>query len=130
MKKITGTIIAVILIAIAGSFTLTSFTFVRQKQSPSVNTAIPEKVMSIFKVSCVSCHADKGNTMAMGAVNFSQWDTYSAKKQFKKAAAICREVTNGTMPPSSYLAKNPGAKLNVEKTATICNWATSMPPVQ
>ena len=127
MKKITGTVIAIIVIAIVASFTLTSFTFVKQQKSQSVNTAIPEKVMSIFKTSCVSCHADNGNAMAMNAVNFTQWDTYTAKKQFKKAAAICREVTNGSMPPSSYISKNPAAKLNAEKTSTICNWATSLP---
>jgi hypothetical protein len=130
MKKLTGTSIAILIIVIVATITFSPFTVNSQKNTKTSEPAIPEKVMAIVKISCMACHADNGNAMAMGAVNFSQWNTYPAKKQSKKASAICREVTNGSMPPSTFLSKNPGAKLNANKIAIICNWATSMKPAE
>lgn len=130
MKKLLSLLSAMAMVAIVVSITLTPFSLSSQQKSRITNATIPEKVMTIVKVSCLACHSDKGEGLAPASINFSQWDTYTAKKQFKKASAMCREITNGTMPPAEYLAKNPAAKLNADKIAIICNWATSIKPAE
>jgi cytochrome c5 len=130
MKKFAGILVAMVVIAIVASITLTPFTVKSQKSAGTINTAIPEKVMTIVKTSCMACHSDNGSGLAPTAINFSQWDTYPIKKQIKKASAMCREITNGTMPPSDYLAKHSAAVLNAEKIKVICDWAASIKPVE
>ena len=126
MKKLTGIFAAIALVAIVASITLTPSMVKSQKKETSHSQVIPDKVMTIVKTSCMACHSDNGSEMAKGVINFSQWDTYPAKKQSKKAAAISREVTNGTMPPKSYTSKNPGAVLNAEKVKVITDWAATL----
>jgi cytochrome c5 len=128
MKKILGILSAMVMLTIVVSLTLTPFTLSSQKKNQSANAGIPEKVKNIVKTSCMACHSDKGSGLAPGALNLDQWDTYSLKKQIKKASTMCREITNGTMPPSKYVAQNPAAKLNAEKVKVICDWATSLTP--
>jgi hypothetical protein len=130
MKKLLGIFAAIVVVAIVASITLTPFTVNSQKKATALNPAIPEKVMTVIKTSCMACHSDNGSDEAKLVINFSQWDTYPAKKQIKKASAMCREITNGTMPPATYIAKNPGAKLNPEKSKVICDWASSITPVE
>lgn len=128
MKKILGILSAMLMLAIVFSLILSPFNLSSQKKSQSANAAIPEKVMNVLKVSCYSCHSDKGSGLAPGALNLDQWDTYPLKKQIKKASAMCREITNGTMPPTKFVAQNPAAKLNAEKSKIVCDWATSLSP--
>jgi hypothetical protein len=130
MKKILGILSAIVMMTIVVSLTATPFTLSSQEKSEAANAGIPEKVMNIVKTSCMACHSDKGSGLAPGALNLSQWDTYPVKKQIKKASAMCREITNGTMPKQDFLAKNPGAKLNAEKIKVICDWATSIKPTE
>ncbi len=128
MKKILGILSAMVMLAIVLSLTLTPFTMSSQKKTVSAQAGIPEKVMNIVKTSCMACHSDNGSGLAPSIINFSQWESYPLKKQIKKASAMCREITNGTMPPAKYLAQNPAAILNAEKVKVICDWATSLTP--
>jgi hypothetical protein len=49
----------------------------------AAGVGIPDDVMKVFQNSCMKCHATGGSGMAAAMVNFSVWDTYSAKKQAK-----------------------------------------------
>lgn len=96
----------------------------QKKSDVSLNTSIPDDVKKILENSCMGCHGDGGNPMAMGMINFSIWDTYSVKKQHKKSSAVCNAITNGNMPPSSVSAdKRPTAT----QIAIICKWASGLP---
>lgn len=88
--------------------------------------SVPDEINTIFKSSCYSCHSTDGKRMAMSMVNFSQWDNYSPEKQAKKATAICKTVTKGSMPPKSFIESNPDAALTYLQKDMICNWSKTM----
>jgi hypothetical protein len=88
--------------------------------------AIPDDLKVIFKNSCMDCHATGGKGMAMAKLNFSDWDNYSPDKQVRKADAICKIVTKGTMPPKSYGEKNPNAIPTASQKDMICKWSKTL----
>lgn len=87
------------------------------------STAIPDDVMAIFKKSCAPCHFDGGGSMALANLNFSAWEKLPAKKQVKKAAAICEEVAYKKMPPAGFMEANPDKVPGKEEAEIICKWA-------
>jgi cytochrome c5 len=91
---------------------------------------IPDDLKVIFKNSCMDCHATGGKGMAMSKVNFSDWDNYPADKQAKKAEAICKIITKGSMPPKSYGANNPDAIPTAAQKEMICKWSETLAQVK
>lgn len=87
---------------------------------------IPENVMKAAGKSCVNCHAEPGNPMALSHVNLSNWEKYSAIKQSAKAQAMCKMVTEGKMPPGSFRKEHPDKVPTKEDIKTICDWASSL----
>jgi hypothetical protein len=92
----------------------------------AVSKPIPTSVMKIAERSCVKCHTEGGNGMAMMHLNLSNWDKYSPEKQADKAKDICKMVSKGKMPPKGFSEKNPGADPIKDETKIICDWATSI----
>jgi cytochrome c5 len=90
--------------------------------------SVPDDLKVIFKNSCMDCHATGGKGMAMAKLNFSDWDNYSADKQSKKAAAICKIITKDAMPPKSYVEKKPAAILTAAQKEMICKWSETLTP--
>lgn len=82
--------------------------------------------MAIFKNSCAPCHFDGGGGMALANLNFSTWEKLPAKKQIKKASAICEEVAYKKMPPAGFMESNPGKVPTKEQAEIICKWAKSL----
>jgi cytochrome c5 len=104
---------------------------VNEKGATTVATnAIPDDLKVIFKNSCMDCHATGGKGMAMSKVNFSDWDNYPADKQAKKAEAICKIITKGSMPPKSYGENNPDAIPTAAQKEMICKWSKSLAQVK
>jgi hypothetical protein len=87
---------------------------------------IPADVVKIAERSCLKCHAEHGNQMAMSHVNLSNWDKYSPEKQASKAKEMCKMVTEDKMPPKKFRESNPGAAPTKEEIKTICDWAESI----
>jgi Haem-binding domain len=58
-------------------------------------------------------------------VNFSEWGSYSADKRGKLLVAICKEVTEGDMPPTTYTPIHSSAKLTQADAQEICRWTTA-----
>lgn len=88
--------------------------------------AIPSSVMKIAERSCVKCHTEGGNGVAMMHLNLSDWDKFSPKKQADKAKGMCKMVSKGLMPPKGFNEKNPGAVPTKDEAKIICDWATSI----
>jgi hypothetical protein len=65
--------------------------------------------------------------MAAGIWSLSAWDTYSVAKQYKKAAAICRSMTDKSMPPASVQKANPETVPTEEQISIVCKWSKSLP---
>jgi hypothetical protein len=82
--------------------------------------------MQIAERSCVKCHTEGGNGMALMHLNLSNWDKFSMEKQADQAKDMCKMVSKGKMPLKSFREKNPGAAPTQAEVKIICDWATSI----
>ncbi len=96
----------------------------------NVSKPISSGVMKIAERSCVKCHTEGGNGMALMHLNLSNWDKFSPEKQAGKAKDMCKMVSKGKMPPKSFREKNPGAAPTKDEAKIICDWATSIQVVK
>ena len=103
---------------------------------------IPDKVLDVFKNSCYDCHSNNTrypwyvNIQPMGwmmarhikngkeNLNFSEFGTYSKRKQANKLRAIAKSIKDGSMPLSSYTIMHTDAKLSEENIKIITDWVT------
>lgn len=101
---------------------------------------VPDNVLSIFQKACYDCHSDNtrypwymnmqpmGWVMAYhvkngkGNLNFSEFGSYSKRKQANKLRAIGKSIQEGSMPISSYTMMHADAKLSKEKINMITDW--------
>ena len=96
----------------------------------TVSMPISSGVMKIAERSCVKCHTEGGNGMAMMHLNLLNWDKFSPEKQAGKAKDMCKMVSKGKMPPKGFREKNPDAAPTKEEAKIICDWATSIQVVK
>ena len=105
---------------------------------------IPDKILDIFKNSCYDCHSNDtrypwyvyiqpmgwimANHIKEGKenLNFSDFGSYSLRKQANKLRAIETSVKDGSMPISSYTIMHTDAKLSAENKNMIIAWASKM----
>jgi uncharacterized membrane protein len=123
MKKLNYLVIAISVIAIAAITLVGPMKATSQKTTVQSANVIPDNVSVILKKSCTSCHNEGGNGMAASAWSYSSWDKYTPEKQAKKANAICKAITKGTMPPSSVGKDRIPTD---EQRDVICKWAASI----
>lgn len=124
MKRVTF----VIALLIGGLFFTVLVSFSGQPHRPDNPPAagIPDSVMAVFQKACTGCHADGGNSIARGKLNFSKWESYDTEKQAKKAGNICQEMKSGSMPPKKWKAKNPGEVPTAAEVEMVCRWADGL----
>jgi cytochrome c5 len=125
MKKISYLMLVVLMGGIAAIMFLYPQSASSQKKQVQTTQVIPENVAQILKKSCTSCHDAGGSGLAPSVWSFSDWKNYPAKKQAKKASAMCRDMTNGSMPPSSVPKDKKPTQAQIDE---ICKWATSIQP--
>lgn len=105
--------------------------------------AVPQDVAVILKAACHDCHSNNtvypwyanvqpsawylANHVAEGKreLNFSEFGSYSKRKQANKLKAIAREVEKGAMPLSSYKLMHPSARLSSGQKTQIISWAAA-----
>jgi len=127
MKRIYPLIAVVVFVSITAMFVMTpSKASSQAKGAPSKGFVIPDSILTIAKLSCISCHADGGKSMAMAHVNLSKWDTYSPEKQISKALDMCKEVSKGAMPPKGFKSSHPEGVPTAKQIKTLCSWANSL----
>jgi uncharacterized membrane protein len=96
-------------------------------QKPAVVTnSIPADVMKVIKKTCVTCHMEPGNKMALSHFNVAKWGEYSPEKQATKANEICKQVSKENMHPKKFLKEHPEAVPTKDEIKTICDWASKM----
>ena len=99
-----------------------------------------DAVGTILKTACYDCHSDQteypwysnlapASFFLAGHVkdgkrhlNFSEWDTYSAKRKDHKLDELIEEVESGEMPLESYTLIHTAAKLDAAQTEALLNW--------
>lgn len=105
--------------------------------------SIPAGVHEILKEACMDCHSNHtrypwysrlqpvawwmGDHVAEGKkeLNFSEFGSYSTKKQQKKWEEIAKEVRKKKMPIKSYTYTHSGARLNESEREILASWAES-----
>ncbi|MDT8323940.1 MAG: heme-binding domain-containing protein [Bacteroidota bacterium] len=101
----------------------------------------PGEVKALLKESCYDCHSNEtcwpwysyvnpvGWLVAQDVdegrahLNFSEWNTYDARKQYHAKEEIVEVLDAGEMPLPSYLLLHSEAELTPEKIRVIRNWA-------
>jgi hypothetical protein len=129
MKKMYLFLTVITLLLVFASSTLSPVNPTDKKSITAVTTSsIPEELNTIFKNSCMGCHATGGKAMAASKLNFSDWENYAPEKQAKKAAAICKELSKDAMPPKSFRESNPDAIPTAAQKDMICKWSETLAP--
>jgi len=103
--------------------------------------SIPRNVQSIMTSACMDCHSNATEWPWFSAVapmswtvsehvhearhelNFSEWTTYSPRKQRDLLQKIADVVRNERMPPSLYRTVHPEAQISTDARFTIYFWA-------
>jgi hypothetical protein len=121
--KITAAISCAVLFVALIANPVSAQTNNNEKIAPA---SLPADVSKVLTTSCIKCHMEPGNSMALSHVNFSKWDSYGADKQASKAAAMSKEISKGKMPPKGFKKDNPDKVPTEADIKVIADWAKSM----
>lgn len=55
-------------------------------------------------------------------LDFSEWEKYSMWQRRDNLESMCGVISTGRMPPRSYAALHPEAKLSETEKKTVCSW--------
>jgi len=105
---------------------------------------VPAPVHQILKTSCYDCHSNNSvypwyaNIQPVSLwladhikegkkeLNFSEFGTYSVRRQYRKLEEINNQVKEDEMPLTSYTLLHRDAKLSPEQKLVIANWVASL----
>ncbi len=105
---------------------------------------VPADVLQVLKTSCYDCHSN--NTVypwyssvqpvalwlgdhvdeGKGELNFSEFGSYSIRRQYRKLEEINSEVKENEMPLSSYTLIHRDAKLDEGKKLLLAAWVQTL----
>jgi hypothetical protein len=101
---------------------------------------MPGRIFVVLQISCYDCHSNNTHYpwysfIQPGAwwmashikegkanLNFSEFGTYSNRKQQSKLQAIINSINDNTMPLNSYTMLHKNAKLSEENKVLILDW--------
>ena len=101
---------------------------------------VPKDVQTILTTSCYDCHSnntaypwysyiqparmflDGHITEGKEELNFSEFGSYSKRKQGSKLKAMTSQIKSGEMPLKSYTILHQDAKLSAENRAILIDW--------
>ena|SRR3990172_3155891 len=107
----------------------------------SKTVTIPDSVLDILMNACYDCHSNNtnypwySNIQPMGwlmanhikqakeELNFSEFNSYSHRRQVSKLDGIANSIKDDIMPLSSYKLMHKNANLNKDEKKRIINWA-------
>lgn len=99
-------------------------------------------VSTLLKTSCYDCHSNNtyypwyANVQPIGWIlnghiqkgkaelNFSEFGSYTVRRQRSKLKSIASQVNDNSMPLASYTFIHKNAKLSKEDKALLIDWAT------
>ncbi|WP_079243785.1 heme-binding domain-containing protein [Chryseobacterium indologenes] len=101
---------------------------------------MPAEVQTLFRNSCYDCHSNNTDYVwydyiqparllvenhikeAKNDLNFSEWETYSNRKQERLLNSIKEQIINRQMPLSSYTLMHRKAKLSDNEIKIMTEW--------
>lgn len=106
--------------------------------------AVPENVQTVLNKACYDCHSnntrypwyaeiqpvrywlDDHIKEGKGELNFNEFKTYAARRQYIKLERCIKEVKDGEMPLSSYTLIHTDAKLTDTEKHSLLTWAQNI----
>ena len=101
---------------------------------------VPPNVQTILQNACTDCHSNNtnypwySNIQPMAWImkrhidngkeklNFSEFGSYSSRRQISKLKGIANQIKDDEMPISSYKAMHSKAKLTKEEKSLVIDW--------
>jgi ribosomal protein S20 len=101
---------------------------------------VPVKVQTILQTSCFDCHSNNSNYPWYSNIqpvrafmdshikegkenlNFSEFDTYSTRKQQSKLDRMIKQIKSDEMPLVSYTIIHRNAALNKKSKVILLQW--------
>lgn len=141
ISKIIAVVLAIVFVAVQFYRPDRSNPPTVQAETLEATANVPEHVAQILTGSCNDCHSNKtvypwySNVSPFSRLladhinegrrelNFSIWNTYTAKKKRHKYDEICEQVMSGEMPHNQYLWLHREARLSAEDKKLLCDWA-------
>ena len=134
--------IALAILFVAGQLVRPERTNPASNPSLEINAAesLPSGVEAILTRSCNDCHSHRTTwpwyskvapaswlvtydvNEGRGEMNLSQWGSYSEERRAKLRGNICKEVSDGEMPPLAYEVAHRGTHLSEREVQTMCGW--------
>ena len=135
--------------ALAGIFLLLAIQSIRPartnppadpRQAIHTAVAVDPAVARVIGRSCHDCHSNSTSWpwysgMApvswlivrdvkdgRSKLNLSEWGSYDAQTRQKPWKEICKEVSEGDMPPLQYSLLHAGSKLTPSEVQAVCRW--------
>ncbi|MGH7813018.1 MAG: heme-binding domain-containing protein [Candidatus Binataceae bacterium] len=137
---------AIALLLAIGGFVSIQFVPVRRVNPPVTGeVSAPPAAEAALRRSCYDCHSNETHWPWYGEIapaswpiarevargrrelNFSQWGGYYPLTKHRKLEWIGRALREEKMPPWSYVAMHPGARLSDADRAAIERWVESAP---
>jgi Haem-binding domain len=102
---------------------------------------IPDTVLTLLKNTCYDCHSNNtdypwySNIQPMGwlmayhikqakkELNFSEFGSYSQRRQLSKLDGIANSIKDDIMPLKSYKIMHKSAQLSTDEKSLLINWA-------
>ena len=106
--------------------------------------SVPDSVQRVLKTACYDCHSNNTNypwyaniqpmswllahhvKEGKAELNFSEFGSYTIRRQRSKLKSIASQVKDGEMPIWSYTLMHKDANLSKEEKALIIDWATKI----
>lgn len=146
MKIVKIVFVAFVAVLLLGQFYRTgkNTSSVANENSIARQFAVTPDVDEILRTSCYDCHSDNtaypwyagiqpvawwlGGHIANGKrrLNFDQFATYNAARQFQKLEEIKDQVNEGEMPLSSYTLIHRYAILSGDQKSQLYQWVDAM----
>ena len=140
-------------ILLAAGFAFIAIQFIQPKQNKNnqvsaadilKTVSIPDNVQAILKTACYDCHSNNtvypwyANIQPIGwlmanhikegksELNFSEFGSYSSRRQISKLNGIANSIRDDIMPLSSYKLMHKNAKLSTNQKTLIIYWAQQL----
>lgn len=146
MSKTLWAVVVVVALLVIAQLIRPDMSLPNSDPAHSIERAVtvPQNVRQILQRSCYDCHSSKtrwpwyakvapSSWLLARDVNdgrkelsFSEFATYTARKQYRKLEGLCDEVKQGDMPLWFYLPLHPASKLSDADKQTLCAWTNQV----
>ena len=110
----------------------------------SIIYIVPENIQSILKTSCYDCHSNNTDyhwynkvqpvrwlleshiEQGKAELNFSEFGSYSQRRQKSKLKSMVSQIEDDNMPLSSYTIVHRNAKISENERLLLVNWINNL----